>query len=248
MNQRRANEVNVNINIREAKRGQTMTGNMVEFEAAGSNGRTTTGYLAVPASGRGPGVLVLHAWWGLNEFFKSLCERLAGEGFVALAPDLYHGRTAASIDGAKQLMSTLNSDEASLDITGAIDYLLAQQATQGDKVGVIGFSMGGAWALQLDQHVAAIVTFYGLGDPQDVTANAAFLGHFADPDEFESIEDARQLEELIRASGREVTFHIYSGAQHWFFEEDRPDAYNPEAAQLAWERTLAFLHTHLPHP
>ncbi|MEO6890788.1 MAG: dienelactone hydrolase family protein, partial [Ktedonobacteraceae bacterium] len=112
-----------------------MTGNMVEFEAAGSNGRTATGYLAVPASGRGPGVLVLHAWWGLNEFFKSLCERLAGEGFVALAPDLYHGRTAASIDGAKQLMSTLNSDEASLDITGAIDYLLAQQATQGDKVG-----------------------------------------------------------------------------------------------------------------
>jgi carboxymethylenebutenolidase len=215
---------------------------MIEFQAVG---RTISAYLAVPENGSGPGVLVLHAWWGLTDFFKQVCERLAREGFIALAPDLYHGKTTTSIDEAEQLSSVrIESDETSQDITESIGYLLKQPGRRGKALGAVGFSLGGYWALGLEDHMAAIVTFYGTRGPENILARADFLGHFAEDDVFEPIEEVRRLEEDIRSSGREASFFIYPGARHWFFEENRPE-YDAEAARVAWERTIEFLHERL---
>lgn len=202
-------------------------------------------YRAAP-SGGGPGVLVLHAWWGLTPVFTRLCDRLAEAGFAALAPDLYQGRTASTIDEAKALME--QRDEAAM--RAAADAGLAAlgqhpgvRAPKG--LGLIGFSMGAAWATQLSaehpDEVAAAVLFYGAGEGDFTRARAAYLGHFADPDEWEPLEWVRGMEKDMRAAGREVTLHLYPGAGHWFFEDDRPDAYQPEAAALAWTRTVDFL-------
>ncbi len=135
-------------------------GNMVEFP---SGEQKVTGYLALSENAKGPGVLVLHAWWGLNSVFKSVCDRLAQAGFVAFAPDLFHGQVATTVDEAHQLSRSLDEERAYQEITASITYLLAQPQTQGKEIGVIGFSMGGNWALLLEDSIAAIVTFYGLG-------------------------------------------------------------------------------------
>ena len=215
---------------------------MLEFPV---DRRTAGGYSAAPASGNGPGVLVLHAWWGLTPFFKEVCDRLAGEGFVAFAPDVYHGRTAATIDEAKKLRSTINGDDADKEINAAIEHLLAHPAVQGSRIGVVGFSMGGAWALGLEEHIGAVATFYGATDPEYVSGNAPILGHFAEHDEFDPREEVLRLEQAIRAGGRDVTFHFYPEAQHWFFESDRPGYYHADAAGLAWQRTVEFLRKQL---
>jgi carboxymethylenebutenolidase len=215
---------------------------MREFQA---NGRTISAYLAVPEHDSGPGVLVLHAWWGLTDFFKQVCDRLAREGFIALAPDLYHGKTTTSIDEAEQLASErIESEEASQDLTASIGYLLKQPGRRGKALGAVGFSLGGFWALGLKDHMAAIVTFYGTTPPEMVKAGADFLGHFAEYDDFEPIEQVRQFEEAIRSSGRQVSFFLYPGTHHWFFEANRPE-YDAEAARVAWERTIEFLHQRL---
>ncbi len=204
-------------------------------------------YLAIHEANTGPGVLVLHAWWGLNDFFKEFCDRLAGEGFVALAPDLYHGQTASTIAKAEELRDSLNHAETEARITGALDYLRHHPAVAGQAVAVIGFSLGGAYALWLStvrpSEVKAVVVFYGTGVTDFASAQAAYLGHYAEMDEWEPIEEVQALEAALRKAGREVTFHTYPGVGHWFFESNRPDAYSPEAACLAWERTLTFLKT-----
>jgi carboxymethylenebutenolidase len=218
---------------------------MMEFR---TEGRTSTGYLALPGSGEGAGVLVLHAWWGLNGFFKELCERLAREGFVALAPDLYDGRTASSVDEADQLLAGLDFEEAKVKVISATGYLRAHPAVRGKGLGAIGFSMGGAWALLLSslkpQDMAAVVVFYGSGRADFATARAAYLGHYAEDDEWEPLEGVRQMEADMRAVGREVTFYTYPGTRHWFFEANRPE-YDAAAATLAWQRTCGFLRDHL---
>ncbi len=215
---------------------------MKEFPAGG---RTIRGYLAVPEQGSGPGVLVLHAWWGLNDFFKQVCDRLAREGFIAFAPDLYQGKTTTSLEEAEQLATqSIESEETAQALDAAIDYLLAQPGRSGKAPGAVGFSLGGFWALGLKDHVAAIVTFYGTTSPERVRPGVDILGHFAEHDEFEPGEQVRQFEETLRSSGRQVSFFSYPGTHHWFFEENCPE-YNPEAARLAWERTIAFLHQKL---
>ncbi len=215
---------------------------MREFQA---DGRTISAYLAVPEQGSGPGVLVLHAWWGLTDVFKQVCDRLAQEGFIALAPDLYHGKTTTSIDEAEQLASErIESDETSQDLTASISALLKQSGRRGKALGAVGFSLGGYWALGLKDQMAALVTFYGTTAPENVLAQADFLGHFAEHDDFEPIEQVRQREEAIRSSGRHASFFLYPGTRHWFFEENRPE-YDAEAARIAWERTIEFLHQRL---
>ena len=215
---------------------------MREFQ---TDGRTISAYLAVPEHGSGPGVLVLHAWWGLNDFFKQVCDRLAREGFIALAPDLYHGKTTTSTDEAYQLASEhIMSEETSQDLTASIDYLLKQPGRRGETLGAVGFSLGGFWALGLSDHIAAIVTFYGTTPPERVKAEADVLGHFAEHDDEEPVEQVRQFEEALRSSGRQVSFFTYPGTRHWFFEENRPE-YDAEAARVAWERTIEFLHQRL---
>jgi carboxymethylenebutenolidase len=215
---------------------------MREFQA---DGRTVSAYLAVPKSGSGPGVLVLHAWWGLNDFFKQTCDRLARAGFIDLAPDLYHGVTTTSIDEAERLVAErIESEEVAQDLAASIDYLLKQPGRRGHTLGAVGFSLGGFWALGLKDPLGAIVTFYGTTSPARVGAQADIQGHFAEHDDFEPGEQVSRFGEVLRSSGRRVSFFTYPGTRHWFFEENRPE-YDAGAARLAWERTIEFLHQRL---
>ena len=189
------------------------------------------------------------------DFFVGLADRIADEGFVVVAPDLYGGRTASTIEDAEALINTLKPDEGDgiKKEQAALDYLLSlpEVAGNGNKVGVIGFSMGAAyatWLASLRPEVAAVVMFYGGWEPSETYAeetNAAHMGHFAPNDEWEPEEPIRALEANLKRAGRTADFHFYPGTGHWFFESNRPDAYNAEAARLAWERTIEFLHTTL---
>ena len=205
------------------------------------------GYLAIPPDGKGRGVLVLHAWWGLNDTIKAFCRRLAESGFVAFAPDLYHGKIADNIADAETLGSALDANylQAKAEIADATIFL-NERADQADRgLVVIGFSLGAYYALDLaathPEHIRSVVLFYGTGDGDYSNSRAAYLGHFAEVDEFEPQSNVDNLEESLRRAGRPVTFHRYPGTGHWFFEPDRSQAYNQEAANLAWDRTLDFL-------
>lgn len=208
-------------------------------------GKTYQGYLAVPEAGRGPGVIVLHAWWGLNEFFQGLCDRLSSEGFVVFAPDLFHGVTASTVEDAQGLVDKLDEQDAKAAITGAVDYLHRHAALHGKGLGAIGFSLGAAYAILLStwrpSDFRAVVIFYGTASVDFTHSRAAYQGHFAQVDEWEPIEGVYRLEEDIKLAGRQATFYIYPDAGHWFFEQNRPDHYKPEAARQAWERMLSFL-------
>jgi carboxymethylenebutenolidase len=204
-------------------------------------------YLAVPESGKGAGVLVLHAWWGLNDFFRDFCDRLAGEGFVALAPDLFSGRVAQTIEEAERLNSQLNEPEEMPPLVLSAAEELSKHSSS-SALGAIVFSFGAYWARWLAQEkpdlIRAVTIFYSNGwniQP----SNAAYLGHFADTDPYITKDGIKGLEEGLKGFGRPTAFHTYPGTGHWFMEMDRPVAYNPLAAQLAWQRTIAFLHEHL---
>ena len=203
------------------------------------------GYLATPESANSRGVLVLHPWWGLNDTMKSVCERLADEGYTVFAPDLYRGKVATTIEAAEALSQELNQEQAKKDIADAVEFLSGLDAVTRPEMGVIGFSLGAYYALGLSvddpQRVRAVVLFYGTGEGDFARSRAAYLGHFAQIDEYEPEPFVQSVEQALRAADRPVTFYIYENTGHWFFEPDRPDAYNPAAAQLAWERTLAFL-------
>jgi carboxymethylenebutenolidase len=222
----------------------------VDGRPSPSNGIDQVGYLALPPSGRGPGVLVLHPWWGLNGFIRELCDRFAGEGFVALAPDLYEGETTSDIARAAELSSLLDTERTGRRVTSALTRLLEHPATIGPATAAVGLSMGASWAFWLSAEraddIAAVVAFYGTEEVPFEHTRARFLGHYADVDEYEPLAGVRDLEERIRAAERDVTFHVYPGAGHWFFESDVPDAFDPGAAQIAWTRTVAFLRSVLP--
>ena len=218
-------------------------GEWLQIEPAGSRA-----YLVLPDSGSGPGVLVLHAWWGLTPDFTDVCDRLAEAGFVALAPSLYpDGATTDSIAEAEALVARNRgvSDVVEKIVLAGAERLRAMPAVRGKEIGVIGFSLGANWALHLSQvrpdDVDAVVAVYGTDGGDYSTARAAYLGHFGERDDFEPLEDVHALEDRIRAAGCEVTFHTYPGAGHWFVEPNRPDAYVAAAAELVWERTMAFL-------
>ena len=230
-----------------------MSGTMVEFPA---NETTAGGYLAVQDGGRGPGVVVLQEWWGLVPQIKGVCDRLALEGFVALAPDLYHGEMAehTEMDRAGELMTSLPPDRAARDMSAAIDHLLSLDATSGNTVGVIGFCMGGMLTLliaaQEGDRVAAAVPFYGapLGDgaPDWSGLTAAVEGHLAENDDFFPPEAVNALGAELREVGRDVVFHVYEGTGHGFANEENPlGTWDETAAATAWARTLAFLGAHL---
>jgi carboxymethylenebutenolidase len=205
------------------------------------------GFLALPPAGKGPGVLVLHAWWGLNDAMKAFCTWLAENGFVVFAPDLYHGKVAEDIPEAEALGSALDANhlQAKAEIAEATRFLnaLAGQADPG--MAVIGFSLGAYYALDLSaadpERIRSVVLFYGTGPADFSSSRADYLGHFAENDEFEPQVNVDELEESLRRAGRPVTFYRYPDTGHWFCEPDRPDAYDEGAARLAWDRTLAFL-------
>lgn len=203
------------------------------------------GYFAMPTAGKGSPVLVLHPWWGLNDTIKALCKRLAESGFVAFAPDLYHGKIATTIPEAETLSSALSQkfEQAKAEVVEAAEFL--KKSTGSDTIAVIGFSMGAFYALDFSANgsgdARSVVIFYGAGPGDFGKSKADYLGHFAADDPYEPAEGVQELEADIKSAGREVTFHTYPGTGHWFFEPDRADAYNEAAANLAWERTLAFL-------
>ncbi len=205
------------------------------------------GFLAAPPSGKGPGVLVLHASWGLNDTIKAFCTRLSEAGFVAFAPDLYHGKVADTIPDAQALGQALDANhlQAKAEIAEAAKYLSGRAGQADGGLAVIGFSLGAYYALDLSnanpEHIRSAVIFYGTGADDFSSSKAEYLGHFAENDEFEPLSNVNSLEESLKRAGRPVTFHVYSGTRHFFFEPDRPDAYNQAAASLAWDRTLAFL-------
>ena len=223
-----------------------MPGRTVEFPA---NGGTTAGYLSPPAAGRGPGVLVIQEWWGLVGHITNVCDRFAAEGFTALAPDLYHGKTADEPDGAGKLFMALNIARAEKDLRGAATYLLARSSTK--KVGAVGFCMGGQLALfaaTLNPAVGACVNFYGIHPnvkPDYAKLAGPVLGLYAEKDGFVTPTVARQVDADIRKAGKSSEIHIYPGVDHAFFNDERPDAYNKAAAADAWKRTLAFFRQHL---
>lgn len=205
------------------------------------------GFLALPASGKGYPVLVLHAWWGLNETINEVCSQLAGAGFAAFAADLYHGKVTDQIPEAEQFAAALDgeADQARADIKAAVDFL-KQYAHEPDQgAAVIGFSLGAYYALDLSandpDNIRAVVLFYGTGPVDFSESKAEYLGHFAANDDFEPQENVEELADDMRAAGRPVTIHTYPDTGHWFFEPDRAQAYHPAAAKLAWERTIAFL-------
>ena len=183
--------------------------------------------------------------------FTEVCDRLAAVGYVALTPGLFPGFAMAATNAeAEALVGAL--DEAAVAepvVRAATEQLRGLSAVTGQQIGVIGFSLGAYWALHLSQvqpdDVSAVVVFYGTDNGNYRPARAAYLGHFAEHDDFEPLEAVRALEEKIRAAGREVTFHIYPGTGHWFFEPNQLEAYDAGAAKLAWERTMAFLNDRL---
>jgi carboxymethylenebutenolidase len=203
------------------------------------------GHLAIPATGDGSLVLVLHAWWGLNQTMRTFCTRLAQSGFVAFAPDLYHGKVADTIGDAETLSNVLDPNQARADITDATRFLNERAGRTDRGLAVIGFSLGAYYALELSvadpEHVRSVVTFYGTRAGDYSSSKAAYLGHFAETDAFEPQSDVDNLEAALRRAGRPVSFYRYRGTGHWFFEPDRPEAFNQAAASLAWDRTLAFL-------
>jgi carboxymethylenebutenolidase len=223
-----------------------MAGRMVQFP---SNGQTTGGYLALPAAGKGPGVIVIQEWWGLVGHIKAVCDRFAAEGFSALAPDMYHGKTADEPDGAGKLMMALNIAQTEKDLRGAAAYLAQHSSTA--KLGAVGFCMGGQLALfaaTLNPSVGACVNFYGIHPnvkPAYANLSGPVLGLFAEKDAYVTPATARQVEADIKAAGKTCEVHIYPGVDHGFFNDERPDVYDKAAATDAWRRTLNHFRTNL---
>ncbi len=225
-----------------------MSGEMVEFK---SNGGTASGYLAVPATGTGPGVIVIQEWWGLVPHIKRVADRFAAEGFVALAPDLYHGRSTTSPDEAGKLMMALQIPQFEKDLRGAIQYLRQHEAVVRERVGTVGFCMGGAlslYAATKNPQVGACVVFYGghpAVKPDLENLHAPVLGLYAGRDTFVTPESVRQLEAQLKSLGKKAEIHIYEEADHGFFNDERPEVYNKELAADAWRRTIAFFREQL---
>ncbi|HEX6183368.1 MAG TPA: dienelactone hydrolase family protein [Pyrinomonadaceae bacterium] len=225
-----------------------MAGQMIEFQ---SNGGTARGYLATPEGGRGPGVVVIQEWWGLVPHIREVADRFAAEGFVALAPDLYHGDVARSPDEAGKLMMALNIAQTEKDLRGAVQHLLNQEATEGTAVGTVGFCMGGVLALYAaskNEQVGACVVFYGIHpkvEPDFKNLRAPVLGLYAERDQFVPPEAVRALEEKMSEHGKSIETHIYPGTDHAFFNDTRPEVYDADAAADAWRRTIEFFRKHL---
>jgi len=202
------------------------------------NGKKVGAYLA---NGNGPGILLLHAWWGLNPFFKQVCDHIAAQGFTVLAPDMREGQIAKTIDEAKELMEKSNGSFTGDAVMTAKEHL--RSMVKG-KIGAVGFSMGAAWALiaasSKPEEFAAIVLFYGNEGVDYGKITARVMGHYSDNDEWEPNEFVDNTFAEFKKAGVDATRHTYPGVAHWFVEEDRPE-YDAAAAQLAWSRTYEFL-------
>jgi len=229
-------------------------GENVTFKA---NGGTTSGYLAKPASGKGPGVIVIQEWWGLNDQVKGVADMLAREGFTALAPDFYHGKGAkiGEPDAAQKLMMELfQANTAAKDARGAARHLAKHPAASSSRVGVVGFCMGGGLALWLatlkPDDVRAVVPYYGVipwegAQPDYSKLKAAVQGHYAENDDFAGPPAVAALEEQLSGAGKSFEFFLYPGTEHAFTNHHRPEVFHEGHSERAWQRTIDFLRDHL---
>jgi carboxymethylenebutenolidase len=226
-------------------------GQMIDFPSNGSNGQ---GYLAVPDSGSGPGVVIIQEWWGINDQLREVCDAWAADGFVALAPDLYRGVVTTEPDEAGKLMMSLNIEQAAQDMVGAVDALAAHDAVGGDGIGVVGFCMGGALALWLatlrPEKVRAVAPFYGVIGWPATTPDWSRLagpvqGHYAENDDFASPAAVATFAEELRALGKQVEIFTYPGTEHAFTNHHRAEVYNADATALAFDRAKTFLRANL---
>lgn len=225
-------------------------GEMVSYP---SNGGTSEGYLALPTTGPAPAVIVIQEWWGLVPHIKEVAERLAHAGFVALAPDLYHGIQTNEPDEAGKLMMGLAMDRAATDIAGAAEYLVGRDEVSG-KVGTVGFCAGGSlalWSATLSEHVAAAVGFYPVlpwekMSPQwgNYDGKAAVI-HCSEEDGTSAAPGIQLARAAIEEAGGKCAVHDYPGTQHAFFNDDRPEVYDLEASTVAWARTLEVFRSNL---
>src|SRR5512144_519812 len=226
-------------------------GEMVTFD---SNGGSAGGYIALPESGNGPGVILVQEWWGLVGHITDVADRLAGEGFVVLAPDLFHGARTGEPDEAMRLLMGLAMDRAAADLAGAAAYLSDLENVTEPAIGAVGFCMGGSlalWSATVAENIEAAVGFYPAVPWERMNpewphyAGKYALIHCSEGDGTSSAPGIRAAVQGIEAAGGEVEVFDYPGTRHAFFNDDRPEVYHPEAARRAWERTVAFLHTHL---
>ena len=226
----------------------SFAGNEIDFS---SNGDTVRAYLSIPASGRGPGVIVIQEWWGLVDHIRDVSDRLAREGFVALAPDLYRGESTSDPDAAGRLMMDLQIPRAARDLDGAVAALQGHDAVTGSKVGAIGFCMGGQLALSAatrNKAIGAVGDFYGVHPNVTLDLSgleAAVLGVFAENDTFVPPQTVRKLEADLQAAGVRTEFIIHPGVDHAFVNDTRPDVYDAAAADRAWSDLVAFLRREL---
>ncbi|GAB7189835.1 dienelactone hydrolase family protein [Kineococcus sp. NUM-3379] len=223
----------------------------VTFPASRADGADHAhGYLAVPAAGSGPGVIVVQEWWGLTDHVVGIVDRLAAEGFVALAPDLYGGRTTHDAAEALRMLQELPAERAARDLAGAVDHLLALPQVTSSTVGAVGFCMGGRFVLTLaaqqGPRIGAAVPWYGLApEGTDFSGlTAAVLGHFGERDTSVPLDAVHATAAAIgEQTGRAPEFHVYP-AGHAFYNDEGAN-HDPEQAELAWSRTTAFLREHL---
>jgi len=223
-----------------------MAGTMVKFP---SNGHTTDGYLATPGAGKGPGVLVIQEWWGLVPHIKAVCDRFAAAGFSALAPDMYHGKTASEPDAAGKLFMALNIEQAEKDLRGAATYLTGHSSTA--KLGAVGFCMGGQLALYAaceNPAIGACIDIYGIHPnvkPRLAGLRAPVLGIFGEQDGSVNPTVVRKLEADLKKAGKTTDFMIFPNVGHAFFNDTRPEVYHKESAMKAWQKSCAFFRQHL---
>lgn len=215
-----------------------------------ADGETLMGYLARPGDEEpAPAVVVIQEWWGLNEHIQDVTRRFANEGFVALAPDLYHGVSVSEPDEARKLVMELDMQEAVREIQQAIDFLQSQPYVAGQEVGIVGYCMGGGLVLQtarVEEDLGAAIAYYGspLAPTEAEEVNAPVLGLYGEEDTGIAVDAVREMEAALNEAGITNEFHIYEGAGHAFFNDTRA-SYHPEAAADAWPRTLEWFRTHL---
>lgn len=216
-----------------------------------AGGQPVDGWLAKPTSGKGPAVVVLQEWWGLVPHIQDVTDRFAKEGFVALAPDLYHGRTTTSPDEAGRLLMELDVERAGKEIAAAGAHLLARPECSSKTFGVVGFCMGGAlaqYAATTSPNVGAAVSFYGGFKKVPLrweNLSAPLLLFYGEKDDGVPASGAKPLEDKLKRLGKSVETIIFRGASHGFFNDTRSTVYSEECAKDAWQRTLAHFRKHL---
>lgn len=232
--------------------GEASSYQNVSFPIDAGGEREAHGYLALPESGSGPGLVVVQEWWGLTSHIAAMTDRFAGEGFVALAPDLFGGKTTHDAEEAGSLMEQLPVDSAARDLSGSVDFLLGREDVTGEAVGAVGFCMGGGFVLTLaaqeGARVAAAVPFYGVvKDMPDFSGlRASVQGHFGDKDDFVPPDAAREVAAKIeQESGRSPEMHFYPAGHAFMNDENLLGTYDPDQARVAWDRTIRFLHDKL---